>query len=167
MPVPLRYPVLMPDTPPDIISELGKSRAMRRLTRELITGARFQQEFMILRQQRVNEANRIIESRVIEGLGARIARIDQEFYFQMMVEHGPECWADKDFLQDTLEKNPGMAIRVNRPLTVRVDGFRGKSDKQEGAGGPRALGRTYDRLATVRRIEQPPVPFFNGTVVTP
>jgi len=158
MAVPLKYPVLMPDTPPDIVSELGKSRAMRRLKRELITGARFQQEYMILRQARINEANRIIESRRIEGLGARIARIDQEFYFQMMEQYGAECWSDPDFLEDTLKKNPGMALRVNTPFTIAVDGFRDKGDKTKGTGENRTPGRTRPRVASVPRIEHSPDP---------
>lgn len=159
MPVPLRYPVLMPDTPPDIVTEIGKSPAMRRLKRELVTGARFQQEFMILRQARINEANRILESRVVEGLGARIAEIDQEFYFQMILEYGPECWADPEFLEDTLKKNPGMRIQVRRPVRIQVDGFSKAGDKTNGTGEHRAAGRSADPLTMVRGIEHSPVPF--------
>src|SRR4029077_7722800 len=106
MPVPLRYPVLMPDTPSEIVTEIGSSRALRRLKRELITGAKFQQEFAILRQERINEANRQIEHRVLEGIGEKVAEIDAELYWQMTYLYGEDCWADPDFIEDTLAKNP-------------------------------------------------------------
>lgn len=144
----------MPDTPPDIVAEIGKSPSMRRLKRELITGARFQQEYMLYRQARVNEANRIIESRRIEGVGTRIARIDQELYFQMMNVYGPDCWRDPEFLKDTLAKNPGMALRVREEkIAVAVDGFRDDDKAQvsrPGASENSAGGRSPD--AAIRDV---------------
>lgn len=168
--IPPRYPVLMPDTPSEIVTEIGRSPACRRLKRELITGARFQQEYMILRQQRINEANKILESRVMEGSVRRIAEYDQEFHFQMMLEHGADCWSDPEFLEDTLRKNPGMRIRVHLPTRISVDGFRDKSISKESASGTRATDevhrintvpeRVRDGLpAKVRPIEHSLVPF--------
>ena len=74
---------------------------------------------MILRQERTNEVNRLLEYRKLEGLGEKIAEIDAEFY-QMIQEYGPQCWADPDFMEDTLKKNPGMRLRVSRPVRVSM-----------------------------------------------
>jgi hypothetical protein len=171
MPVPVRYPVLMPDTPSEIVAEIGNSRALRRLKRELITGAKFQQEFAILRQERINEANRIIEHRVIEGIGEKVAEIDAELYFQMMNLYGEDCWADPDFLEDTLAKNPGLRIRCRLPRTrLLLDGFGQRSDRESGADGNRATENSGRARAPfpdlVQGIEHPspPVPRVAGGI---
>jgi hypothetical protein len=166
MPVPLQYPVLMPDTPSEIVAEIGNSRAMRRLKRELIIGAQFQQEFAILRQQRINEANRIIEHRVLEGVGEKVAEIDAELYWQMTYLYGEDCWSDPDFIEDTLAKNPGLRLRTRWVTRVRVDGFRQRSHNREGSDrrDAGAVGnRTGERIPgpfpdLVQGIEHPAVP---------
>ena len=169
MPIPLQYPVLMPDTPSEVIAEIGNSRALRRLKRELITGAKFQQEFAILRQQRINEANRRIEHRVLEGIGEKVAEIDAELYWQMTYLYGEDCWADPDFIEDTLQKNPGLRLHVKRPVRVRFDGCRSGSDRGEGAEGNRATVNSGRARAPfpdlVQGIEHPSafrVPGGNG-----
>ena len=125
---------------------------MRRLKRELITGAQFQQEFMILRQERINQVNRVLEHRRLEGLGEKVAEIDAEFYWQMVEQYGHGCWADPAFMEDTLKKNPGMRLRINRPVRISIDGFAGSGDERDKrAAGNRAARRTPDAFpGTVR-----------------
>jgi hypothetical protein len=127
MPVPLRYPVLMPDTPPEVIEQIATVKANRKLKEEVITGARFQQVNVIWEQERINRANARIKSNYIEGLGHRIAEFGAGVWFKGIQEHGPGCWDDPEFIEDTLKKHPEIRIRLNLPTRILVDGFRDKA----------------------------------------
>ncbi len=151
MPVPLRYPVLMPDTPSEVIEQIATVKAHRKLKEEIITGARFQQVNVIWEQQRINEANARIQSNYIQGLGHRIAEFGAGVWFKAIQEHGPDCWDDPEFIEDTLKKHPEIRIRLNLPTRILVDGFRDKSKTTEG-GAAEISGRRDTGTAFPARV---------------
>jgi hypothetical protein len=112
---PLFPQAITPDTPVPILTEISKSPRLLRFKEELIRGAQARQALMILRQQRLNEANARIEHRIREGFGQKIASIDMELYFKTMQEHGQDCWQQPDFMDKFLRDNPECRIHTNFP----------------------------------------------------
>jgi hypothetical protein len=154
----------MPDTPPHVIEQIATVKAHRKLKEEIITGARFQQVNVIWEQQRINEANARIQSNYIEGLGHRIAEFGGGVWFKAIQEHGPGCWDDPEFIEDTLKKHPEIRIRLNLPTRILVDGFRDKSKTTEGAAeisGRRDTGTAFT-AKLVRRIKHSAALHSNG-----
>lgn len=68
------------------------------------------------RNARIQAENERLESRLIDGLGQLVARVDADVFFAMRFRFGPDCWKDKDFLDDCVRK--GMIRKV-----------RGRADK--------------------------------------
>jgi hypothetical protein len=73
-----------------------------------------------VRQAKINEASRALESRLVDGIGQLSHRVDADVYWLARHKFGPNCWSDPAFLRDC-EKN-GMVQRVaGRSDRVMVD----------------------------------------------
>src|SRR5262249_46326428 len=127
---------------PEILTELPNDLQMRRLKKELISGARARQELTILESHRIAEANRQFEGRVWNG-GAGIRRVGRyplKMHLEFMGRYGEDCWRDPAFLEDTLAKNPWMRIEQHKRIQIMVDGFKGRGDRHKDTDGNRAAG---------------------------
>lgn len=137
-------------TPRDVRVEISRAPALQSHRDELVRGARCRQVLMLVRQRMIKAVSDMLEHRHIEGLGRKIATIDPDIYAQMELQYGQGCWRDKDFLADTLEKNPHLRVRCEPgKTTVLVNGLGGrrpevgsrKSEGEQGCAG-RAEGST-------------------------
>lgn len=79
-----------------------------------------------VRQERVNESCRQLQSRLMDGIGQLTHRIDADLYWLARFKYGAKCWSDPDFVRDC-EKN-GMLQRVaGRTDRITVDMGRKKA----------------------------------------
>jgi hypothetical protein len=93
--------------------------------RELVHGERVRYELGLEAQRRVAEANKQIERRYMEGLGALRASFTAEVFNALELQRGRGWWRDKKELGRFLRENPMFAVGAkHRRFSIRVDGLR-------------------------------------------
>jgi hypothetical protein len=65
----------------------------------------------LARQKRINEANRRIERKFLEGIGEVVATIDADIYHRFGLMYGYETVNSPDFLKSLLRDNPELRIK--------------------------------------------------------
>lgn len=147
---------ITPEMPCEIIAEIAHSPSLSRYREEFIEGRAAQQQLSLLRQARIKQASDQIAHRHVEGLGQKIATIDPVIYEDMERRYGRGCWRDKEFLRDTLKRNPALQVRCETRTTLVVNGFRQhKGNVGHGANGARLM-------TTQRPQGEPATPLFVG-----
>ncbi len=103
------------ETGPSLITDLHQARGSRAkdLLNQLVEKAQVQAALARLRQHKINQANRHLETRVVEGIGHKVASIDLGVFVQMRNLHGPACWNDPDFIAAFLRDNPACALKLH------------------------------------------------------
>jgi hypothetical protein len=106
---------LTEETAPELITDLRQSHGSRAkdLLNQLVTKGQVQAALAQLRQHRINQAHAQIETRMVEGLGQKVAEIDLGVFFQMRNQHGHNCWHDPDFIAAFLRDNPACALKLH------------------------------------------------------
>src|SRR5205807_4741796 len=128
--------VIRRGTPREILADIKRNPTLVAAKDELIRGARVELVLALIRQRQMKAISDRLEFHHVEGVGQRIACIDPVIYERMRNEYGPQCWRDREFLNDTLKKNPHLQVRcVPRRLTLLVQGRR-----ETGNGGARCNG---------------------------
>lgn len=113
------------DTPRAVLAEIRNNPRLAQAKDELIRGAQAELMIALIEQRKMKAISDRLELCHVEGVGTRIATIHPVIYERMRNEYGPKCWYDKDFLHDTLAKNPELRVRcAPRRLTLRVEGRR-------------------------------------------
>jgi hypothetical protein len=115
--------------------------APRAVLEEFRAGFAARAVLAVKRQERLNAANRRLESasRLMEGIGQKTHEIDAEVYWLCRLKYGPQCWSDPEFLRDSEKR--GLVQRV----VGRSDRVISQGNGRNGNNGrnPPSLLRSY------------------------
>ena len=87
-----------------------------------------------LQQKRLNAASRVLESRLMDGIGQLTHRIDADLYWRMRAKFGPGCWSDKAFVRDCEKRGTLQRVR-GRSDKVMIDFGRNGTNGTAGTNG--------------------------------
>jgi hypothetical protein len=90
--------------------ELGID-ASAAVVREFRHGFHAQMAMAKIRQEKVNAENARMRSRLMNGLGQLVARVDSDVYWAFVHKFGPNCWKDKSFMQDCIKQGAVTPVR--------------------------------------------------------
>jgi hypothetical protein len=106
----------------EVISEVAGSRLgqIEELLERQVRKGQVRAVLGAMNQKRINEANKHLETKVCEGIGEHVARIDATQFFAMRAIHGEDCWHDPDFIEAFMRDNP--ACKLNLHVAKRFNG---------------------------------------------
>ena len=78
---------------------------------EFRTGFHAEMALAKIRQEKINQENAQMRSRLMEGLGQLVGRVDSQVYWAFVHKFGPGCWKDKSFLDDCIKKGAMTPVR--------------------------------------------------------
>lgn len=113
---------------PEIVGtiERANNSRMKELLNKLVTRSQVAMVISGVNQRRINEATKHLETKVAEGLGEWVCRIDRLQYLAQQQIHGWNCWSDPEFIESFLRDNPGYRLRYH--AKNYVNGWSGGSE---------------------------------------
>jgi len=73
-----------------------------------------------IRQEKVNAENAAMRSRLMEGVGQLVARVDSDVYWAFVHKFGPGCWKNKAFMRDCIRQGAVTPVRGHTDKIISV-----------------------------------------------